>query len=112
MPLLSRFFTALHYGSATRGRMMGARMFTATRDVAIAFKLNERTHSGVKWVLGFGVGTVLLGIGIAIFKVYHYDIAREKDMKDYIKDTIANSQLLILAEMRALEARVESKKRW
>ncbi|KAF8470075.1 hypothetical protein BDZ91DRAFT_792094 [Kalaharituber pfeilii] len=82
----------------------------------MALKLNERTHNEVKWVLTFGVGTVLLGIGSAVFKVYYYDAAREKDMKDYVKDTVANSEKVILAEMKAMEARmearIESKTRW
>ncbi|KAF8457187.1 hypothetical protein BGX38DRAFT_834660 [Terfezia claveryi] len=89
-------------------------------DVAISLKLNERTNSEVKWVLGFGVGTVLLGIGSAVFKVYYYDAAREKDMKDYVKDTVSNSERVILAEMRvemrAMEgrmgAKIESRTRW
>ncbi|KAF8477597.1 hypothetical protein BDZ91DRAFT_709545 [Kalaharituber pfeilii] len=67
----------------------------------MALKLSERTHNEVKWVLTFGVGTVLLGIGSAVFNVYYYDAAREKDMKDYVKDTVAN-----------MEARIELKTRW
>lgn len=40
--------------------------------------------------------------------MYYYDTGREKDMKEYVKETVANSEKVILAEMRAMEARMES----
>lgn len=53
-------------------------------------------------------------------KVYYYGTARDKYMKEYVKETVANSEKVILvqmqafhtemqAEMRAMEARMESK---
>jgi len=44
--------------------------------------------------------------------VYHYDTGREKDMREYVKETVANSERVILAEMRGMEARMESRARW
>ena len=42
-------------------------------------------------------------------KVYYYDIGREKGMKKYVKEIVANSERVILAEMRGMEARVAPK---
>ncbi|RPA91471.1 hypothetical protein L873DRAFT_1794866 [Choiromyces venosus 120613-1] len=40
-------------------------------------------NTSILAVITFGVGTAAVGLGGAIFKVYHYDVAQETRMKSY-----------------------------
>lgn len=92
-------------------------------DVVIAFKLNERTRSGCfgKYMFLLIWSCVVTDIDrLYISCTTIYDAAREKDMKDCVKETAANTekaliaQLLaqsqtILAEMRATMAAMDAR---
>ena len=75
--------------------------------------MDERTNSEVKWVLGFGVGTewvryVCSCLVTDIIRLYlkcTTMIQAEKDMKKYVKETVTNSEKVILAEMWGMEAK-------
>ncbi|PWW80578.1 hypothetical protein C7212DRAFT_308460 [Tuber magnatum] len=43
------------------------------KDNISASSCQERTDSYIRWVITFGVGTIMLGLGGAILKMYHYD---------------------------------------
>ncbi|PUU73928.1 hypothetical protein B9Z19DRAFT_1068600 [Tuber borchii] len=53
-------------------------------------RFHDRTESRFEWLMAFGIGTVLLGVGGAIIQVYNYDLAQETQMRAYVQDNVGH----------------------
>ncbi|KAF8436710.1 hypothetical protein BGX38DRAFT_1213677 [Terfezia claveryi] len=60
-----------------------------------------------KYIIAFGVGTVLVGIGGTFFKILTYDREKEMEMKIYVKELVTNSEKAMECRMQIMESRMQ-----
>ncbi|KAG0138297.1 hypothetical protein HOY82DRAFT_534952 [Tuber indicum] len=64
----------------------------------------DRADADIKWLTKVGIGSGVLGIGGAIFKLYHYDVSQTNQIKAYIREVGGNLE----SRMERMESRMES----
>ncbi|KAI5806702.1 hypothetical protein DFH27DRAFT_549648 [Peziza echinospora] len=84
------------------------RLLKVEAEIGTLTKLCEHMDGYIKWVFTFGLGTVLLGVGGAIFKLYHYDVTQTNELKGYVKETVGSSEKVLESKIESLRASFES----
>ncbi|KAG0639188.1 hypothetical protein HOY80DRAFT_1045871 [Tuber brumale] len=71
-------------------------------------QFHERMDRYIMWMIAGGLGTVLTGTGVAVFKIYYYDVTQEKRMRTHIEDVKVNVMSRIESSEKVTMSRIES----
>ncbi|KAH8153007.1 uncharacterized protein LAJ45_02594 [Morchella importuna] len=90
----------------TGSNVMGERVAKLEGKCSSLHGETVRLDGWNKYVIAFGVGTVLLGIGGAFFKILDYDAKQNGEMKAYVKTTVETSEKVLQSKLDVMESKL------
>ncbi|KAG0639156.1 hypothetical protein HOY80DRAFT_109536 [Tuber brumale] len=72
------------------------------------YRSQERIDSYLNWMVGFGIGSVLLALLGNMYKMSFYDPPRDRDMRSWVQDIVGNLESKMHQRLDQMDAKLDA----